>query len=44
MAVQKYGLDLGTENIKLSHFPQGMILCEKNLVAAKKKQEILKQK
>ena len=41
MAVQKYGLDLGTENIKLSHFPQGMILCEKNLVAAKKKQEIV---
>ena len=41
MAVQKYGLDLGTENIKLSHVSQGMILCEKNLVAVRKKQGIV---
>ena len=37
MAVQKYGLDLGTGNIKIYKDGEGMILKEKNMIAVRKK-------
>ena len=41
MAVQKYGLDLGTGNIKIYKEGQGMILKEKNMIAVRKKVEMV---
>ncbi|MEE1243880.1 MAG: rod shape-determining protein, partial [Frisingicoccus sp.] len=39
MAVQKYGLDLGTGNIKIYKDGQGLVLNEKNMIAIRKKRE-----
>ena len=41
MAVQKYGLDLGTGNIKIYKDGQGLILKEKNMIAVRKKIEMV---
>lgn len=41
MAVQKYGLDLGTGNIKIYKDGEGMILKEKNMIAVRKKVEMV---
>lgn len=41
MAVQKYGLDLGTGNIKIYKDGQGMVLREKNMIAIRKKVEMV---
>lgn len=41
MAVQKYGLDLGTGTIKIYKEGQGMVLKEKNMIAIRKKTEMV---
>ena len=41
MAVQKYGLDLGTGNIKIYKDGQGLMLKEKNMIAIRKKVEMV---
>lgn len=41
MAVQKYGLDLGTGNIKIYKDGQGVVLNEKNMIAIRKKVEMV---
>lgn len=41
MAVQKYGLDLGTGNIKIYKDGQGVVLKEKNMIAIRKKTEMV---
>lgn len=41
MAVQKYGLDLGTGTIKIYKEGQGMVLKEKNMIAIRRKTEMV---
>lgn len=41
MAVQKYGLDLGTGTIKIYKDGQGLVLREKNMIAIRRKTEML---
>ena len=41
MAVQKYGLDLGTGNIKIYKEGKGLVLKEKNMIAIRKKVEMV---
>jgi rod shape-determining protein MreB len=41
MAVQKYGLDLGTETIKIYQKGHGMVLKEKNMIAIRRKTEMV---
>lgn len=41
MAVQKYGLDLGTGNIKIYKDGQGVVLKERNMIAIRKKTEMV---
>ena len=41
MAVQKYGLDLGTGTIKVYKEGQGTVLKEKNRIAIRKKTELV---
>lgn len=41
MAVQKYGLDLGTGHIKIYKDGQGLVLKEKNMIAIRKKIEMV---
>lgn len=41
MAVQKYGLDLGTGTIKIYKDGQGMVLKEKNMIAIRRKTEMV---
>lgn len=41
MAVQKYGLDLGTGNIKIYKDGAGLVLREKNMIAIRKKVEMV---
>ena len=40
MAVQKYGLDLGTGSIKIYKEGSGCVLKEKNMIAIRKKTEM----
>ena len=41
MAVQKYGLDLGTGNIKIYKDGEGLVLKEKNMIAIRRKVEMV---
>ena len=41
MAIQKYGLDLGTGTIKIYKEGQGLVLREKNMIAIRRKTEMV---